>query len=87
MKLLEMIKETLHPRLMGGRSGDLEKKEEYAEDHLIERARQEWLTALSIFDSVLEPELIDQAIYNINATERRYVFLLKEKKLNRGLSN
>lgn len=47
---------------------------------LVEQARKDWLTALALFENVCEKELVDQAIYNLNAAERRYVFLLSEIK-------
>lgn len=47
---------------------------------LLERARQDWLAAIALFNSVCERDLIDHAIYNLNAAERRYVFLLKEAR-------
>lgn len=47
---------------------------------LIEKARQEWLAAIVLFNNVCEKELIDYAIYNLNAAERRYTFLLKEAR-------
>ncbi len=50
---------------------------------LVEQARKDWLAALSFFDNVSEKELVDQAIYHLNAAERRYVFLLSEVKKER----
>ncbi|NLJ55613.1 MAG: YaaL family protein [Firmicutes bacterium] len=53
------------------------------EDHalfLLEKARQDWLAARTLFNSVCEKDLVDHAIYNLNAAERRYVFLLKEAR-------
>ena len=47
---------------------------------LIEKARQEWLTAIELFNNATEPDLVDHAIFNLNAAERRYVFLLKEAR-------
>ena len=47
---------------------------------LIEKAKQDWLAALALFNNVSEKELIDHAIFNLNAAERRYVFLLKEAR-------
>lgn len=46
----------------------------------VERARQEWLTARSYFDSVTDPRLVDYAIYSIGAAEKRYMFLLDEAR-------
>lgn len=47
-------------------------------DELVEAARQELLVAQSLFNQVREKELIDHAIYRMNAAERRYIFLMHE---------
>lgn len=44
---------------------------------LVEKARREWLAARNAFDFVTEPELVDHAIFAMQAAERRYVYLLK----------
>ena len=44
---------------------------------LVEKARQEWLAAQNAFEFATEPELIDHAIFALQAAERRYVYLLK----------
>lgn len=46
----------------------------------VERARQEWLSAKAYFDSVIETELVDHAIYTIEAAERKYMYLLKQAR-------
>ncbi len=43
-------------------------------------AKQEWLIAKSYFDNICEPDLIDHAIYSLEAAERKYMFLLKKLK-------
>jgi KaiC/GvpD/RAD55 family RecA-like ATPase len=43
----------------------------------IEEAKREWLHARSFFDAVTDPDLIDYAIYSMQAAERRYVYMLK----------
>ncbi len=35
-------------------------------------------TAYSNFDNALDPDLIDCCIYELNAMQKRYVFLLKQ---------
>lgn len=35
-------------------------------------------TAYSNFENALDPDLIDCCIYELNATQKRYVFLLKQ---------
>ncbi|NLG87293.1 MAG: YaaL family protein [Firmicutes bacterium] len=43
----------------------------------IEEAHLEWQRARRFFESVTDPDLIDYAIYNLQAAERRYAYLLK----------
>lgn len=43
----------------------------------IDRARQDWFVAKKYFDYVTDPDLIDMAIYSIEAAEKRYMYLLK----------
>lgn len=45
----------------------------------IEDARANWRWALVIFDNA-DSELIDYAIYNLNACERRFMGLLKQAR-------
>lgn len=40
-------------------------------------ALKKWHEAISYFESVKDPDLIDFAIYDMEAAKRRYVFLLK----------
>lgn len=37
-------------------------------------------TAYSVFENVLDQDLIDSSIYNINAMQEKYKFLLKKAK-------
>lgn len=76
----------LSQKLLGERL-ELSSEKEGCADNLspIERARQEWLAAITLFDNVCEKDLIDYAIFNLNAAERRYVFLLKEAREKKEL--
>lgn len=47
----------------------------------VEEARVEWSAARRYFEIVSEPDLIDQAIYSLQAAERKYMYLLKLAKL------
>lgn len=51
----------------------------------IYKAKQEMLDTQNYFDSVTEPELIDHAIYRMEAARSQYVYLLKLAK-EKGLS-
>lgn len=46
----------------------------------VEKARRDWLQARLYFDNVTEPDLIDHAIYCIEAAEKKYVYLLKQAR-------
>nr|WP_312577849.1 YaaL family protein [Sedimentibacter sp.] len=46
----------------------------------IETARKAWEDAQNIFENVTNPDLIDYAIYNVDAAEKRYTYLLKQIK-------
>lgn len=43
-------------------------------------AKKEWHTAQNIFNNVSDPELVDFAIYNMEAAEKKYVYLMKRAK-------
>lgn len=57
-------------------------------EQVIEQARQEWVSARSFFDNVIDPDLVDYAIYSIEAAERKYMYLLRKarKQSDSGLS-
>lgn len=46
----------------------------------VEEARRQWVAARKFFDNVIEPELIDYAVFSIGAAEKRYMFLLDEAR-------
>ncbi len=48
----------------------------------LEGAWREWQYAKAYFNSVLDPDLIDHAIFYMGATEKKYVYLLKQAKEN-----
>lgn len=52
----------------------------------IGRARDEWMAAKNYFDAVSDPDLVDHAIYLLEAAERKYMYLLKRAK-NEGLDS
>lgn len=47
---------------------------------LVEQAKQEWQDAKRRFNEVSDPDLVDYAIYALEAAERRYVYLLKKAR-------
>jgi len=46
----------------------------------IAKARDEWLAAKNYFEIVSDPDLVDHAIYLLEAAERKYMYLLKRAK-------
>ena len=53
----------------------------------IEDARREWLSARTYFNSVLDPDLVEHAVYVNQAAEKRYMYLLKQAKEQNIRSN
>lgn|GEM_PF-863551 len=51
-----------------------------------EAAREEWARAMSYFDQVVDPDLIDYAAYSLRAAERKYVYLLKKAREESALT-
>ena len=45
---------------------------------LVEEARLEWWAAATHFNHVTDHDLVDYAIYAMDAAERKYTFLLKK---------
>lgn len=46
----------------------------------IAEAKYEWEFAQSYFESVSDPELVEYAIYNQTAAQKKYEYLLKQAK-------
>ncbi len=47
----------------------------------VNQARIEWQNARQLFNDVSDPDLVDYAIYREEAARRRYMYLLKQAKL------
>lgn len=48
----------------------------------VKQAYEEWQAAENFFHSVNDPDLVDHAIYKLEATKARYIYLLKQAKSN-----
>lgn len=63
---------------------NLFRKKKYPKDDLlmkeIYKAKLALDTAYSNFENVVDPDLIDSSIYELNAVQNRYRFLLKQAK-------
>jgi len=46
----------------------------------LEQAHQEWQAANRLFDYASEPELVDYAIFSLQAAEKQYVYLWKRAR-------
>jgi len=46
----------------------------------VEAARADWVAARQYFETVTDPDLIDFAVYNMEAAQRRYAYLLKQAR-------
>lgn len=66
--------------LLNGIRGTRDRDENMELIRTILKAKQEMLDAQSYFDSVTAPELIDHAIYRMEAAKAQYVYLLKLAK-------
>ena len=45
---------------------------------MVREALLQWQAAQSYFESVSDPELVDYAIYDIEASRKRYIYMLKQ---------
>ncbi|HZK35256.1 MAG TPA: YaaL family protein [Bacillota bacterium] len=46
----------------------------------VNQAKEDWHAAQNYFQNVCDPELVDYAIYKIEETKRKYMYLLKQAK-------
>lgn len=51
----------------------------------VEQARQEWLSAQNYYNSVSDSDLVDHAVYLMQAAEKKYMYLLKRAR-NEGVT-
>lgn len=57
------------------------KKKDAKEEDILEsirEAREEWLSKEEYFNHATDPDLVDFAIYDIEASKRKYAYLLKK---------
>jgi hypothetical protein len=59
---------------------DTVNKEDQELIRCVQHAMEEWCQAEKFFENVCEPELVDYAIYRIEASKKRYMYLLKKAK-------
>lgn len=47
---------------------------------VVEQARREWLSAQHYYNSVSDKDLVDHAVYMMQAAEKKYMYLLKQAR-------
>jgi len=47
---------------------------------VVEEARREWLDAQYYYNTVTDQDLIDHAVYLMQAAEKKYIYLLKQAR-------
>lgn len=47
---------------------------------VVEQARLEWLAAQAYYDAVTDKDLVDHAVYLMQAAEKKYMYLLKQAR-------
>jgi len=70
-------------RLVSEIMGLIRRKRPPKENYLLKEINQTKIaleTAYSNFENVVDPDLIDSCIYQLNAIQNRYQFLLKQAK-------
>ncbi|MDT8903002.1 DUF2508 family protein [Anaeroselena agilis] len=53
---------------------------------IVEQARREWLAAQHYYNSVSDSDLVDHAVYLMQAAEKKYIYLLKKAR-SEGITN
>ncbi|QUH27223.1 DUF2508 family protein [Serpentinicella alkaliphila] len=47
---------------------------------IVKRAHDEWKEAERLFQNVSDPDLVDHAIFRVEAAKARYIYLVKKAK-------
>lgn len=82
-KALYYLNEELWLKGFGVEEANRINEREFSLRELVELARRDWEQAKALFEEVSEPEMVDHAIYAIEAAERKYIYLLKRAKEER----
>lgn len=53
---------------------------EYGQEQMLELAKQELESAYNLFARAEDPEMIEYAVFNLKAAEKRYDYLIKRAK-------
>ncbi len=52
----------------------------------IKKAKEEWLAAQNYFENVVDHDLVDYAIYKLEAARRKYMYMLRQAEI-KGITN
>ena len=58
-------------------SAQTERREDRAYREQVQHALEDWKKATAYFESVSDPELVDYAVYDMEAAKQRYIYLLR----------
>jgi len=47
---------------------------------IVEQARREWVNAQNYYNEVSDTDLVDHAVYMMQAAEKKYMYLLKKAR-------
>lgn len=78
-KLLSLLNELTSIVLPADKEGNVEQSDRELVE-LVDEARRNWLAASSLFNNVTDPDLVDHAVYALNAAERKYIYLWKKAR-------
>lgn len=53
---------------------------------VVEQAKREWLCAQNYYNSVSDTDLVDHAVFMMQAAEKKYMYLLKKAR-SEGITN
>lgn len=62
------------------RGENLQSKTMPALSTVVEEARLEWLNAENYYNTVTDQDLVDHAVYLMQAAEKKYMYLLKQAR-------
>ena len=77
----------LSQKLLGEKSEVSLEKNSVSSSSLLEKAKLDWYAAISLFNNLIDQDLVDHAIFNLNAAEKRYSYLLKEARREHEIKN
>lgn len=74
MRLLRAFIRLMRHLLYGNERKD--EMQEWNDQRIVDEALREWEWATNLFQEVTDPELVDYAVYNLRAAEKKYVYHL-----------